>query len=517
MKRVEMQQRGERRIAAALRIALVAVLVALQVLLVVLISHYLWQHAAILYTALQVVGLCMAVHIYNRTGDGDYKLTWIILILFAPVAGLILYLLWGGAPQRRRLAAQLRVQRDEPESVRLRAVQAEDKLARALPNWARLCAYLRSRGFLPARGTHAAYLAEGRELLDDLLEKIEHAEHFIFLEYYILAEGQIWDRLFDALARKARAGVEVKLICDDFGNIKRFSGETMNAVRDAGIELLVFNPVHEYVNRLYFNYRDHRKLAVIDGNTAYTGGVNLADEYANLIERHGYWKDGGVRLEGEGVWGMTKLFLEMWEFLGGTLREERDYYRPHGAVADDGVCQCFGDGPMNNPDDPAYDTFLQLILNARRFLYITTPYFVPDAAMLHALCIAGDGGVDVRLMLPGKPDHLSTDIVAESWFGELLAHGVKIYRYAPGFLHNKTVMVDREVAFVGSVNMDYRSFKLHYECGVLLYGAAAIEDLLEDMDTVVAQSRRVTAEEWKKRAWYRRMWEPLLRLFAIWL
>lgn len=214
---------------------------------------------------------------------------------------------------------------------------------------------------------------------------------------------------------------------------------------------------------------------------------------------------------------MTKLFLEMWEFLGGTLREERDYYRPHGAVADDGVCQCFGDGPMNNPDDPAYDTFLQLILNARRFLYITTPYFVPDAAMLHALCIAGDGGVDVRLMLPGKPDHLSTDIVAESWFGELLAHGVKIYRYAPGFLHNKTVMVDREVAFVGSVNMDYRSFKLHYECGVLLYGAAAIEDLLEDMDTVVAQSRRVTAEEWKKRAWYRRMWEPLLRLFAIWL
>lgn len=517
MKRVQLQQRGERRIAAALRIALVVVLVAVQILVVMLFSRYLWQHSAILYTALQVVGLCVAVSIYNRAGDGDYKLTWILLILFAPVAGLILYLLWGGNTQRRRLAAQTRPEQEEPESVRQRAAQAEEKLARTMPNWARLCAYLRTRDFLPARGTQTAYFAEGQTLLEDILARVESAEHFIFLEYYILAEGRVWDRLFDALARKARAGVEVKIICDDFGNIKRFSGETMEAVRAAGIELMVFNPVHEYVNRLYFNYRDHRKIAVIDGNTAYTGGVNIADEYANLIERHGYWKDGGVRIEGEGAWGMTRMFLAMWSFLGGTLREERDYYRPHGVLADDGFCQCFSDGPQNNPDDPAYDVFLQMILNARRFLYITTPYFVPDEAMLHALCIAGDGGVDVRLMLPGRPDHLSTDIVAESWMGELLQHGVKVYRYAPGFLHSKTVMVDREVAFVGSVNMDYRSFKLHYECGTLLYGASAIEELLEDMDGVVAQSRRVTLEEWKKRPWYRRMWEPLLRLFAIWL
>lgn len=517
MKHIHVQQRGERRIAAALRIALVVVLVALQIAVVFLISRYLWQHAALLYTVLQFVGLCVAVGIYSSSGDGDYKLTWIVLILFAPVAGLILYLLWGGNSQRKRLNAQARPAHEEPESVRQRAAQASEKLSRTLPNWSRLSTYLQTRGFLLTRGTQTAYFGEGRALLEDMLAQMERAEHFIFLEYYILAEGQVWDQLFDVLARKARAGVEVKLICDDLGNIKRFSGETMDAVHAAGIDLAVFNPVHEYVNRLYFNYRDHRKIAVVDGNIAYTGGVNIADEYANLIERHGYWKDGGVRLEGEGAWGMTRMFLNMWEFLGGTLREERDYYRPHGVLADDGFCQCFSDGPQNNPDDPAYDVFLQLILNARRFLYITTPYFVPDEAMLRALCIAGDGGVDVRLMLPGRPDHITTDIVADSWLGVLLQHGVKVYRYTPGFLHNKTVMVDREAAFFGSVNMDYRSFKLHYECGTLLFGASAIEELLEDMDAVVAQSRPVTLEQWRARPWYRRMWEPLLRLFSIWL
>ena len=172
---------------------------------------------------------------------------------------------------------------------------------------------------------------------------------------------------------------------------------------------------------------------------------------------------------------------------------------------------------MNNPDNPAEDVFLQMISSARRFLYITTPYFIPDESVMRTLCIAGDGGVDVRLMLPGKPDHWYADWVAESYFGDLLAHGVKIYRYTPGFLHAKSIMVDREAAFVGSVNMDYRSFELHCECGVMVYGAPMIESLLEDMDAIVDQSHLVTAEEWAKRSVVRRVLEPLLRLFAIWM
>ncbi|MBE6910437.1 MAG: cardiolipin synthase [Ruminococcaceae bacterium] len=517
MRNNSLQQRGERRIAAALRIALVVMLLALQVAVVVLLAYFLQQNAAIVYAALQIAGIIMAISIYSSEGDVMYKFTWIMLILAAPVIGLILYLLWSGEMQRRRLSRRETRRAEEPESVRMRDELSAEKLARAAPCWARLMNSLKSRGFPVYQNTKTTYFAEGKALLEDLLLCCEHAERFIFLEYFILAEGKLWDRLFAILCDRARAGVEVCVIFDDFGNIKRFRGETIEQLRAAGVEVFVFNPVHRYVNRLYFNYRDHRKIACVDGDTAYTGGANIADEYANITTRFGYWKDSGVRLDGDGAWGLTTSFLEMLAFLGGSVHHERDYYRPHGDTRAEGWCQPFTDGPQNNPDNPAEDVYIQLISNAKRFLYLTTPYFIPDDTVLRALCIAGDGGVDVRLMLPGIPDKRFAYLVAESYFGELLKHHVKVYRYTPGFLHGKSVMVDREIAFIGSVNMDYRSFELHYEDGVVLYGSSAIEELLEDMDDIVEKSHPVTLDEWRARRWYRRLAEPFLRLFAIWM
>ena len=519
MKKPRLQQRGERRIAAALRIALAAALLAVQVLFVVLTTRYLKDHFALIYGALEGIALITALYIYNKPGDLSYRVAWIIPILFVPVVGLILYLLWGGDTQRKRLQRQTapKLPPEEPESLRNRSALNADRLQRALPGWSRVSQYLSSRGFYLYQNTKMVYLPEGALLLEDILGRIKAAERFIFMEYFILAEGKLWDRMSAVLCERARSGVEVKIIFDDFGNIKRFSAESLQTLRDAGVEVIVFNPVHEYVNRLYFNYRDHRKIACIDGDVAYTGGVNIADEYANIIERFGYWKDSGVCLEGEGAWGLTASFIRMCVNLGGVMHNEHDYYRPHTPVKSEGFCQPFTDGPQNNPDNPAEDVFLQMISTARRFLYITTPYFIPDESVMRALCIAGDGGVDVRLMLPGKPDHWYADCVASSYFGALIAHGVKVYRYTPGMLHAKSVMVDREAAFVGSVNMDYRSFELDYECGVMVYSAPMIESLLEDMDFIVEQSHLVTAEEWKKRGVLRRMLEPLLRLFAIWM
>lgn len=517
MKGFSLGQRGERRVAAALRVTLAVLLLAMQLGLIVLLAFLLRQYAAIVYALLQTAGLAAAVSIYNRRGDPMYKTTWIILILTVPVVGLILFLLWGYGTEQRRLLRMIPPKSDEPESVRLRGTLNADKLARAMPAWARLANSLRRRDFAVHQNTDAVYFSEGKAFLGDLFDKCRTAQRFIFLEYFILAEGQLWELLSDILCERARAGVEVRVIFDDFGNIKRFRGETIDALRAAGVEVVVFNPVHKYVNRLYFNYRDHRKIACVDGDLAWTGGVNVADEYANLITRFGYWKDSGVRLEGDGAWGLTSAFLDMWRMLAGEPNHERDYYRPSGDTRAEGWCQVFTDGPLGNPDNPAQDVYLQLISSARRFLYITSPYFIPDAETLRALCVAGDGGVDVRLMLPHIPDHRYTDIVAESYFGELLEHGVKVYRYTPGFLHQKVVMADREVAMIGSVNMDYRSFQLHFECGVLLYGAPAVEEVLEDLDNIAAQSHAVTAEEWKKRKWYRRIAEPLLRIFAIWM
>lgn len=244
----------------------------------------------------------------------------------------------------------------------------------------------------------------------------------------------------------------------------------------------------------------------------------MADEYANLTVRFGYWKDCGIRLDGPGAWGLTREFLHMWQRNGGQLMQERDYYRPHDHHREAaGFCQPFVDGPDNNPISTAEDVFLHLINNARRSVHITTPYLAIDEPMRQALCSAGDSGVDVRLLLPGIPDHKFAYLAAQSHYGELLVHRVKIYIYEPGLLHGKTVLSDGEAAFVGSVNMDYRSFQLHFECGTVLYGVPAIEGLAEDIQRITDRSRRVTYQEWKSRPWYRKLLSTLLRLFEMWM
>ena len=517
MKKPRVQQRTERRISAALRLVLVAVLLVAQIALVLLLSTVLKQRAALAYTALELVAFVCAVYIWTKPGTTSYNVGWIFLILFLPVVGLMLYWLWNGGRQSKRLDLKKLPRPQESACKQEESRLNVEKLRQSMPQWAPLASYLNNKGFSLYRATDAVYLPTGRDFLEDMLSAMEKAERFIFLEYFIMAEGEIWDRLTNVLRRKSGQGVEIKLIFDDFGSMMRMPAERVDALRRAGVEVIVFNPVHHYVNRLYFNYRDHRTIACIDGDVAYTGGVNIADEYANIIERFGYWKDSGVCLEGEGAWGLTASFIRMCVNLGGVMHNEHDYYRPHTPVKSEGFCQPFTDGPQNNPDNPAEDVFLQMISGARRFLYITTPYFIPDESLMRALCIAGDGGVDVRLMLPGKPDHWYADCVAESYFGELIKLGVKVYRYTPGFLHGKSIMVDREVAFVGSANMDYRSFELDYECGVMVYSAPMIESLLEDMDMIGDHSRLVTKEEWAKRSVLRRVFEPLLRLFAIWM
>lgn len=509
--------KAERHISAALRISMAALTLLLQIAVILALTVVTKKYAAMVYLILELSALVVALGIFNRSGSVSYRISWMLLVLAVPVAGMILYVLWGGNRQAKRLSLKkVPPPRDRPGS----ALESEDniiRLARKLPTWERVASYLQKKGFLLHGNTSVRYFPEGEDFFKDLLREAAQAERYIFLEYYIVAEGRLWDRLFAILRDRAAAGVEVKLIFDDFGNITRLTGDTLMEIQAAGIDVEIFNPVHKYVNRLYFNYRDHRKIAAIDGSVAYTGGLNIADEYANLIERFGHWKDTGVRLEGDGAWGLTAQFIHMWEMLGGTLDNEHEYYHPQVPGSGTGYCQVFVDGPMNNPDNPAEDTYLQLISSARRFLYITTPYLAVEESMVRMVCIAADSGVDVRLMLPAIPDKKTVYMVAETYFGELMEHGVKIYRYRPGFLHAKSVMVDREVALVGTTNMDYRSFQLHYECGVLLYDMPVVEELLEDMDQVMAQSSQVTMDEWKQRGWTRRALETILKLFAIWM
>ncbi|MBO4915593.1 MAG: cardiolipin synthase [Oscillospiraceae bacterium] len=400
--------------------------------------------------------------------------------------------------------------------MRMRDELNADKLAKASPGWSRVMNSLKVCGFQVYRNTRIVYFNEGKALLEDILDRCRRAERFIFLEFYLFAEGKLGDRLTEILCEKANEGVEVKIVFDSYGSLTRLGGETVVRLREAGAEVFEFGPVHKFVSKLRLSCRDHRRIACID-DYAFTGGTDVADECANITTRFGYRKDSGIRLEGEGSWAFTKSFLETMSILGGLARHEMDYYHPHGDIRTEGWCQPYTDALHDGRDDQAENTFLQLITNAKRFLYITTPHFVPDESIVRALCIAGDGGVDIRLMLPGMPDSNFSDQVAESYFGELIQHGVKVYRYTPGFLNQKCVMVDREIATVGSVNIDYRSFELDRECGAVVYGCPMIEELLEDMDDLVEKSHQVTLDEWSERKLSRKVIEPLLRLLAIWL
>ncbi len=517
MKKQTIKQTTERRISASLRIALVLFLLMLNIASVVILTYFLQSHAFIFFALLELIAIGVAVNIQSSASSGSYKLAWTLLVVALPVAGMVLYVLWGGNVQSKKLNL-LPLPPPGSRSMELRQSGAsQEKLGRELPNWQRASRLLTCRGFLLYRDTASTYFPTGAAFFEDAIRRMEKAERFIFLEYFILAEGRLWDRIQSVLTDRARRGVEIKIIFDDFGNITRMRGETIEAMRAEGMEVCVFNPVHQYVNRLYFNYRDHRKILCVDGQYAYTGGVNVADEYVGRVRRFGEWKDGGVLLDGPGAWGLTAQFIHMWEMLGERLHSEHDFYRPLEEREAAGFCQPFGDGPMNNPDNPAEDLYYQCISNAHRSLWLTTPYFAVEDGMVRALCMAADSGVDVRLLLPGIPDHKYTYIVAGSYYERLLRHGVKIYEFTPGFLHLKSLVADGEIALVGSVNMDYRSFQLHYECGTVLYGVPAIREILADMEGIMARSAAVDPERWEGRFWFRKVLEKVLRVFSIWM
>ena len=515
--RTKTPERTERRISAFTSLSMCAFTVIAQIAVTLLLTKFLREKVGYFYAILEFAGAVAAIRVYLRSGSPSYKLVWMCLLLALPVSGMILFCLWGGTHQAKSLSLRKIAPIRERESVWMDTENNIARLRRQSPEWGRTASFLSKKGFPLYRNTTAHYFPDGAAFFDDLIDHLRQAEVYIFLEYYILAEGQIWDRIFAVLKERAAAGVEVCIIFDDFGNLTRLSDATLQAMQDAGIEVEVFNPVHRYVNRIYFNYRDHRKIAVIDGSTAYTGGINVADEYANLVVRFGHWKDSAVRIDGDGAWGFAAQFIHMWKMIGKTLPNEDDYYRPRRSGTGTGYCQPFTDGPLNNPENPIEDTYLQLIASAKRFLYITTPYYAVEESIQKALCIAADAGVDVRLCVPAVPDHKFTYMVAETYWGELMTHGVKIYKYTPGFLHAKSVMVDREVALIGSTNMDYRTFQLHYECGVLLYHMPVVEELLEDLDELMGQSAPYTLAEWEQRPWYRRTFAALLKLGAIWL
>ena len=510
-----MKQKRLNRLAVGLRIGLVLVLIALQIFLVVLLVDLIAERALLLYFFIQFIAVVDIFILASRRQNISYTIAWVLLILLLPVTGHLLYILWGRRRKHRSVRRAIartadKLQKDPAIYQTLGATHPERK---------RLGGYLGRMGFPIYQNTNCTYYPVGELQFRAMLDDIASAKHFIFLEYFILGAGQLWDEFRTALAQKAAEGVEIRVMYDDLGSLLTLPRDFEADLKKLGIEVICFNPIHHSVSRLYVNYRDHRKICVIDGEIAYTGGTNLADEYANYTDRLGHWKDTAIRLTGDAVWSKTVFFLQLWEAQSGTEQDFDAYRRQHPDIESTpaGFFQPFADGPMNNPDNPAEIIYRSVIHNAREYLYIMTPYLVIDSSMLDALTTAALGGVDVRIITPYIWDKWYMKMVTHSNFGPLLRAGVRIYEYTPGYLHAKTILSDDDHAVTGSINMDYRSFYLSYENGVWICGAPVLADIKADFLDTIAKSKEIQPEDWKRTPLYYRILQGLLRVFASFL
>ena len=349
----------------------------------------------------------------------------------------------------------------------------------------------------------------------ELLEDLEKAEHSIFMEYFIISEGGMWRGIFDILKRKAAEGVDVRLIYDDFGSLPTMPKRFVKELRNAGIKVHAFNPLRPILSLVY-NNRDHRKMTIIDSYICYTGGFNLADEYINVEERFGHWKDSGLRLEGDGVWNYTVMFLTMWNAFVPT-EDSFDEFRPHvhhpeAFGGDGGIVQPYSDTPLDD-ESVGENVYLDILNQARDYVYIFTPYLVIDNEMQTALCLAAKRGVDVRLVTPGIPDKKMVFKLTRSYYRALLKAGVRIYEYTPGFIHAKSFISDDQIGVVGTINMDYRSLYLHFECATLMIGCESLQGLKKDCLDTFAQSREIKVGDMKKN-FFGILFEGLLRFIS---
>ncbi len=461
--------------------------------------------------AVRLLAVPTILYILSRRTNPAYKMAWIIPILVLPLFGVLLYLFFGG----NRLSYRLR-RRMQSMNAMMATIPAQPDAREALgafqPEHLQLAGYLERVAHCPVYAQVATtYYPTGEDCFPAMLAEMEKAERFLFLEYFIIAEGKMWDAILEILRRKVTQGVDVRVIYDDFGTINYLPMNFTRKLRRYGIQCVKFNPyVPVLSSRL--NNRDHRKLLIIDGKVGFTGGINLADEYINEIERFGRWKDAGIRLEGEAVTAMTAMFLSMWNQITGQTGWLGGYMDAAPAPEAAGFVQPFTDNPL---DDEALgqNAYLHLISHARRTLYIMTPYLIIDDSMQEALCVAARGGVDVRIITPHIPDKRYIHMLTRAYYEELLRAGVRIFEYTPGFIHSKVFCADSEIAAVGTINMDFRSLYLHFENSTILYGADCIGSVMQDFAQTFPICQEITPEDCKTGL-LRRVGRSVLRLFA---
>lgn len=496
-----------------LRRMFVALLILAQIAVIVLTVVSGGKVARVITTTTELLSVFIVLYIVSKKEKPAYKLVWILLVLAMPVFGVLLYLVIKFQTSRRLFSKRLGQIETSTRPLMAMGGDCLEQAVQACAPYERDIRYLQEHAQFPVYAkTTTQYYSPGEKMLPLLLADLETAQHYIFMEYFIMQEGKMWNSVLEVLERKAKQGVDVRVMFDDMGCFLTLPTDYAKQLQKKGIKARVFNPFMPVLSSVQ-NNRDHRKIASIDGKIAHTGGINMADEYINEYEKHGHWKDSGIRLEGDAAWSLTVIFLQLWN-LGGLNANHDDIAsffpwkdQPCPDVHD-GYVIPYADSPLDS-EDVSEHVYLQIINQARKTLYIATPYFIVDDNILSALRLAAKSGVDVRLMTPAVWDKHLVHMTTRSYYRDLVEGGVKVYEYTPGFVHSKVFVADGKVATVGTVNLDFRSLYLHFECGVWMCGSSAVKQAEIDYLETLKKCKPIALQDCKNT-----LIQEILRIFA---
>lgn len=498
------------------KMAIVMVLIFFQIVFFFAIYGIMREYILYWKTVAFLLSGTVVFYLINKNDNPAYKLAWIVLVLAFPLIGGAMYVALAGNTTRAKFIKDAlknhldtfkympndsEIQKDIKEKSKSASVQST-----YISKYAGYSAYVNS---------DVTYFSSGEKNYETLISELKLAKHYIFMEYFIIKHGEMWSGVLEILAQKASEGVDVRLIYDDFGCAMWVPSRFIEEMTSYGIKVVPFNKVMPIIN-LRQNNRDHRKITIIDGHTGFTGGINLADEYINRVDRFGYWKDTGIMVKGDAVWNLTLMFLQTWHMLTGA-DDDYELYKPQVYskynYGNEAYVQPYGDTPVDD-EFVGENVYLNMINKAKYSVYITTPYLIIDNEMLTALTLAAKSGIDVRIITPGIPDKKMVFMVTQSYYDLLVKAGVKIYEFTPGFIHAKSVVIDDAVATVGTINFDYRSLYLHFECGVWMYNCQCISQIKQDFLETLQECHEITADKIKDTSGIKRFLQGILRLFA---
>ena len=496
------------------------VITALLIQFIILMYSFQWLREHVFYLYGGFVGLSAVVVIYiiNKNQNPSYQLSWIIPVLVFPVFGALFYLFVETQPGTRAIDRRLKEIIKETEPMLRQRPEVMERLYRESRGTARLAYYMNRYGGYPIwENTSAQYFSLGDDMYPVLLEELRKAERYIFMEYFIVEKGEMWDSILEILKEKAAAGVEVRFMYDGMCSLTLMPYGYPKKLEKYGIHCKMFSPVRPVLSS-YQNNRDHRKITVIDGHTAFTGGVNLADEYINRKVRFGHWKDTAIMLKGDAATGFLMMFLQMWNITEHRTDDYARYlYRPAAPNPKEPDCTGFvmpyGDSPLDN-ETVGQHVYMDILNESRYYVHIMTPYLILDSDMITSLTFAAKRGIETIIIMPHIPDKIYAYLLARSYYAELLQSGVKIYEYMPGFVHAKVFTSDNTKAVVGSINMDYRSLHLHFECAVYLFRNPAVQQAEDDFQETLKHCQEITLEDCRTYPMPKKIAGKVLRLFA---